>query len=771
MIPYLAIIKDSFRAALGSNTLRVLFGVVTLLLLAIVPFGKTEMLTGNIGFREVWDWPHFMDLIYAGQKRDEPNPGKQIWSLLPEDFKRTADQLYRELEETDAKRKKGEPIPKETTRIQEQLIMGMGSRLQRELDKRILADEEFYDARAWGELQPNKELQELLKLPPEEMTERQIRRRNRLLLEAAFPGIVPRSPPLAILPTYAGTPIGRAKGNTKDAVVEWYRGWIGWLINWPVGTLIVFVAIIATAGIMPRMFEPGSISLLLSKPITRSRLFLAQFTGACTFMLLVSLYFTVGVWLIAVIRLGIWNPNVFLCIPLFMLMFMVYYSVSAYVGLLYRSAIMSVLATILLFCICFSLGWAKVTYDDAVVDAARLVNVIDTGDAIIASNDLLGAARHYTFDKDNNEWKDIYIQQEYSLTPGRPVYDKTGNQLLAAVSVGWTQLQRLSVGRARDAWVRKPGALAPPGTVALLIEPDGGVLAVSRDGFFRLSGDALIEEKAEVEVIEEAGDETSEDETPNEATAGEKDPAVPLDIDDANDGGFGDSIDPAELAKTFPFDFVGPDKLPLPIEPPMAVTIDPSTSRIAVYGNGQIAVYEKNAQGKYLEKARRDLPEGQEKAATLAAAGSVIVVALNNGQVFILSSDTLDTVQTLSPEGEVSARFAVASDDDEWVALLFHNRRLWLYNTRDKKLTQPNIWTQGDISAAAFSGDRLLIVDRIARVREFNLPSMQQTRVFSPREPPYLSEAFDFLVVKTTYYPFHKWIVTPLYASFPSRAS
>lgn len=792
MIPYLAIIKDSFRAALGSNTLRVLFGVVTLLLLALVPFGQTEMLTGRIGYREIWDWRQMMDLVFAGQQQSEPNAGKQIWSLLTPPMQQGVKDLYREIEETERKRKAGETVAPALLRAQDDRINTFCYALHNELDEKVLADEDFYDPRVWDDLTPNEELQGLLDMRPEDMAERQIRRRNRLLLEAAFPGLVPRSPPLAILPTYFGMPIGRAEGNTKDAVVEWYRGWIGWLINWPVGTLIVFVAIIATAGIMPRMFEPGSISLLLSKPITRSRLFLAQFAGACAFMLLVSVYFTVGVWLIEVLRLGIWNPNVFLCIPLFMLIFAVYYSVSAYIGLLYRSAVMSVFGTILFFCICFSLALAKVTYDDMFVDAARLVHVIDTGDVLIASNDALTETRNYTFDEENREWKDIYIRQGMAFDAGKPpVYDAQGNQLLSVVSLGFSQVRTLSVGRARDAWVRKQGVLVPDETIELLIEPDGGVLAVARSsrngldpgGFLRLKGEAVLEEDEQekgdesqetVEAAEEGEVDSSEpdvdddSEKPAEDAAGTEGKAeIESEVESSPQPDEGNGIDADALAKAFPYDFVGPDKLPLPTEPPMAVTIDPSSSRIVFFGNGQINVYDKNAKGEYVEKVRRDLHEGQEKAATLAAAGSVIVVALNNGQVFILSADTLDTIQTLSPEGEVPARFAAASDDGAWVAILFHNRELWLYDTRNKKLTKPNIWTQGDISAVGFSGNRLLIVDRIARVREFDLPSMKQTRVFSPRQPPYLSEAFDFLGVKTNYYMFHKWIVSPLYAILP----
>lgn len=902
MIPYIAIIKDSFRAAMQSYTLRTLLAVVTTLLLVLVPFGYTEMITGRISYREVRNWPGLLDRVYESAQRDVPSPGKHVWSLLDPALKKQVEKLYEQLDAVQQKLEEGEDVDEDQLRMQATQINALCQALHTNLDEELLADEDFYDAQAWEGIELGEEARDLVELDPQQMPERQIRRRNRLLLEAAFPIFVPRSPPVSVRPTYGGQPIdlfGRAEGNTKDAVIDWYRGYIGWMLDWPVSMTLVFVAIIATSGIMPRMFDPGSFSLLLSKPITRTRLFLTQFLGSCAFMLLISIYFTVGVWLIAVIRLGIWNPKVFLCIPLFTLMFVVYYSVSAFAGVLYRSSIISVFAAVMLFFLCFFVGLMKVWYDDTVVDAARLVHIVDTGDMLVASNDMmLRSINHYTFDEANREWKDIYVQEGFSAGPAeRPIYDREGNQLLSVNTFG---IQTLSVGRARDAWVRKQGALVPQQTIALLTEPDGSVLAVSRSGFYRLTGDALPEKEEPDGTPGEESEETAFDEQPaalpgadavddvvgettegpRGAEPGEDEAAVeaipsnlhsanlpaedstpddppradegaadedvpqfdasgnadgadaandqsnelPADDDDdqASEGASendaepppsdpppadgrtsgdpptdaptsgesseddatssGDEIpdaappgapefgglDADRLREAFPFEFVGPDKLPLPVEPPMTVAIGPATSRIAVYANGQVASYRRNEKDEYVETARRDLPDGQEKAATIAVAGAVIVVARDNGEVFVLNATTLDIEQQFSPEGEVSARFATASQNGEWVALLFHNRRLWLYNTRDRKLQEPNIWTQGDISAVNFSGNRLMIVDRIARVREFELPSLRQTRVFTPKELPYLSESTEVLPgVEVSLFAFFRWFITPLYTVLP----
>ena len=48
----------------------------------------------------------------------------------------------------------------------------------------------------------------------------------------------------------------------------------------------MIAAILVTSTVIPQMFEPGSITLLLSKPVSRSLLFSAKFLGACAFVFL-----------------------------------------------------------------------------------------------------------------------------------------------------------------------------------------------------------------------------------------------------------------------------------------------------------------------------------------------------------------------------------------------------------------------------------------------------------------------------------------------------
>ena len=97
------------------------------------------------------------------------------------------------------------------------------------------------------------------------------------------------------------------------------------------------MALIITANVIPQTFDPGSLSLLLSKPVSRWKLYIAQFLGGCAFVTLTTGFFFVGIWLFLGMRMGFWNARLLFYIPSFIGIFAIYYSASAIAGLLWRS--------------------------------------------------------------------------------------------------------------------------------------------------------------------------------------------------------------------------------------------------------------------------------------------------------------------------------------------------------------------------------------------------------------------------------------------------
>lgn len=121
----------------------------------------------------------------------------------------------------------------------------------------------------------------------------------------------------------------------------------------------MFVALVVTSPIIPETYKSGSVELLLSKPVSRPLLFLAKFTGACSFVFLNIVYLLVGIWLIVGLRLELWDARLLLAIPVFLFYFVIFYCVSALSGLIWRNAIVSLALTMIFWGACIFVAQSK----------------------------------------------------------------------------------------------------------------------------------------------------------------------------------------------------------------------------------------------------------------------------------------------------------------------------------------------------------------------------------------------------------------------------
>jgi ABC-type transport system involved in multi-copper enzyme maturation permease subunit len=112
------------------------------------------------------------------------------------------------------------------------------------------------------------------------------------------------------------------------------------------GMIIIMIAVIVTAFFIPNMLRPGSVVMLLSKPISRTTLLLFKYLGGLFFVLILSTFVVGGVWLITGIRAGVWAPGVFVVVPLMTLTFAILYAVSTAVAVWTRNSIVSILVTL-----------------------------------------------------------------------------------------------------------------------------------------------------------------------------------------------------------------------------------------------------------------------------------------------------------------------------------------------------------------------------------------------------------------------------------------
>jgi ABC-type transport system involved in multi-copper enzyme maturation permease subunit len=131
------------------------------------------------------------------------------------------------------------------------------------------------------------------------------------------------------------------------------------LITVFVDTIGVLLALIWTAGFIPAFLEPSNASVLLAKPIPRWSLLAGKFLGVLAFMSLHAIIFIVGTWMALGIKTGVWPPEYLLGIPLLILHFAVFFSFSTLLAVCFRSTVVCVFGTILIWLICWGMNWGR----------------------------------------------------------------------------------------------------------------------------------------------------------------------------------------------------------------------------------------------------------------------------------------------------------------------------------------------------------------------------------------------------------------------------
>jgi ABC-type transport system involved in multi-copper enzyme maturation permease subunit len=109
-----------------------------------------------------------------------------------------------------------------------------------------------------------------------------------------------------------------------------------------------FLAIFASATLIPSVLEPGRIALLLSKPMGRTVLLLGRYIGNLLMIIANTIYLVTGVWLIIALKTNIWDYRFLLGIPIMVFVFAVLLCVVVLVGVITESAALSVMVPVAL---------------------------------------------------------------------------------------------------------------------------------------------------------------------------------------------------------------------------------------------------------------------------------------------------------------------------------------------------------------------------------------------------------------------------------------
>ncbi|MEX0876562.1 MAG: ABC transporter permease, partial [Phycisphaerales bacterium] len=205
--------------------------------------------------------------------------------------------------------------------------------------------------------------------------------------------------------------------------------WLSWVTT--------ILALISTAGIIPDLVSGGTIEPILSKPISRVRLFLTKYFTGLLFVCLQILVFSVGCFLVLGIRADSWEFGLFMAIPIVLAFFSYLFSFCVLIGLVTRSTIAALLLTILFWCVIF---------------------IVNTGDSMMLSQ------REGAILRVEDRQTDLEAQERFSATrieqyreQGKPIpgegdepLPETATDTLAAVNPTLT-LARTRLTDAQDA--------------------------------------------------------------------------------------------------------------------------------------------------------------------------------------------------------------------------------------------------------------------------------------------------------------------------------
>ena len=757
MRPYLAIIKDSFRAAMASRVLYVLLLLITLLLIAIAP----------IHMRETLDWKLNSDFNVRKPalamrqivNNKDSKPASRVWELLPDGIKS-------KMENTIGTANEGENAnPKQSVEeifLQQEMIQALN---------KIIENPDFYRAEDWEGRGLSRESKELIESGVDQLPPIRSKRLNRLLLANVFPAI-DQGNASALKFKYAIWEFPAPLSMTHEQFAQGLISSLPWYFEKFVLSVGLLIAIIVTANMIPETFEPGSLNLLLSKPISRWGLFTSKFIGGCVFIALCAAYLFLGLWLWLGLGMGVWDRAILISIPLYVVVFAIYFSVSSVVGLIWRSAIVSVILTLMFWAFCFTIGTVYYRFDTKMQNS-EMIDMLPV-DEQVYSSDILHQV--LAWDEPNNQWDRMLeaglgaegkIQfgmnsfiiplREIPAMPGlsshlAPIYDAATSRIFASrFELG----KSVTSGRKRMFVAETGGKLKfkdvgeyPRDTVEIF-NSKHGVTAVTSEGYFYQLDSAILESSFEKSSWAQTSD--SKPKLPNTSK-------TPVAKDPKNGE---NSVQKASKAKLW--NRIGPSKS-FSVKSSQHVDYSISRDELVIYRRGVLNVFKyQEVPEKPKRKSGSDspdaipeggsngnseavagLPDSSSKpkgeyvlhasltlslmfdkgmSSRLAFAGDTILIAYGNGKVITIDAAELKEKNEYQPEKRSGIESVGRSQNGRYFAALYRNGNLWLLDTQnDTTMQKANVIGQGDICAFALGPDgKLWVTDNTDRAASYNL--------------------------------------------------
>jgi len=110
----------------------------------------------------------------------------------------------------------------------------------------------------------------------------------------------------------------------------------------------LFMSLFATSGLIPSFLQPGTIDLILSKPLNRIQILSGRFLGAVSIVSFNVIYLIIFSWLILSFKTGIWSGGFLLAGIMIIITFAILYSLMTFLGIVTGSGAFSLMITYLI---------------------------------------------------------------------------------------------------------------------------------------------------------------------------------------------------------------------------------------------------------------------------------------------------------------------------------------------------------------------------------------------------------------------------------------
>jgi ABC-type transport system involved in multi-copper enzyme maturation permease subunit len=663
MKPYLAVIADSFHSALSSRILWIAFVAIWIFLAALAPIGYHEDYTTTFRWFDLDNGTQMKAMLARGlvDPQESQTALGRIARTFPDAIKRKLRQVA-----------EGDDVRIDKADLAESLNDAMDN-------------ENWYDPQAWKTTVRLRELRELDELADDVIAEPERRRRARLRIEAALPGVFTAQSARSITLSYAGYdfPAFFLIGKTQFvALINQFV--VPIMMDWLLGFALIFLGILVTASIVPDMLQPGSLHLLLSKPISRTMLLLSKFVGGCAFVFLCVCQLVFGLWLIAGFRLDIWNARILWCIPVAVFLFAVFFSVSVLAGLRWRSPILSIGVTCMFGAFVLVIGFIGGYFDRLVRAPDRIGHLaFDNQDIVIATR----GGELKRFDRDSNQWVGIIegdFRRRDLIVPPVLIADRK----IATARIRGGRFNLYGSGSldlllldGDDQWKPNPGLRLPNGT-RRLFAVDESLITLNNTGLMATTTDQAITESG---IAEEEREEAAEEEVINLDAAAQTDQRRAEENTEANRTApaakIGVTAWISDLLRmqggaTEAFASIMPQGVTL--TEPVRVSVIPGRRALAVYSRGRLMrldLPQSDGEGDAVATLAEDLlMEDNNAARTVMATGggSILLSRAEEPIRWIDANDLTTLAEFPAPGGQtvVSAvglgkldRFAILSTD------------------------------------------------------------------------------------------------------------